>query len=192
MTRFLATGVTGRVGSTLAATLLSHGHEVRGLVMPGDPAQTKLQFLPGLEVAEADLGNQRGVEEAAAGVDAVLHMAAKLVRRDEPVDSYFDTNTLGTVRLVNAAARIGVKRFVHASTDGAYDLFSPRTGPITENEPQLPCDYYGTSKTLAEEAVRESLGSGNCHTQFCGSRRSSRPARFWDASGSAMQRRSSD
>lgn len=154
MTRFLVTGVTGRVGSTLAATLLSHGHEVRGLVAPGDPARDKLQLLPGLEIAAADLGDRRGVEAAVTGVDAVLHMAAKLIRRDEPVDSFFDTNTIGTVRLVNAAARIGVKRFVHASTDGAYDLFAPRTGPITEDVPQQPCDYYGTSKTLAEEAVR--------------------------------------
>jgi nucleoside-diphosphate-sugar epimerase len=154
MTRFLVTGVTGRVGSTLAATLLSRGHEVRGLVAPGDPARGKLQLLPDLEIIEADLGDRDGVEAAVAGVDAVLHMAAKLIRRNEPVDSYFDTNTMGTIRLVNAAARTGVKRFVHASTDGAYDFFATRSGPITEDEPQQPCDYYGTSKTLAEEAVR--------------------------------------
>lgn len=154
MTRFLVTGVTGRVGSTLAATLLAKGHEVRGLVAPGDPARAKLEFLPGLEVAEADLGNWAGVEASVAGVDVVLHMAARLIRLGESVDSFFDTNTMGTVRLTEAAARRGVKHFIHASTDGAYDFFVPRTAPITETEPQRPCDYYGTSKVLAEEAVR--------------------------------------
>jgi UDP-glucose 4-epimerase len=154
MTRYLVTGVTGRVGSTLAANLLARGDTVRGLVAPGDPARGKLDALPDLEIATADLADRDGVEAAVEGADIVLHMAAKLVRRDEPVDSYFDTNTLGTVRLVNAAARAHVRRFVHASTDGAYDFFAPRSAPLAETEPQQPSDCYGTSKTLAEQAVQ--------------------------------------
>lgn len=153
MTRFLVTGVSGRVGSTLAATLLSHGHDVRGMVVPNDPARAKLSVLTDLEVVEADLSDRAAVEAAVEGVDVVLHMAAKLIRGSQPVDDFFDTNTLGTVRLVEAAARRGISRFVHASTDGGYDLFAARPGPIVESVPQAPSDYYGTSKTLAEEAV---------------------------------------
>jgi UDP-glucose 4-epimerase len=124
------------------------------MVMPDDPGASALQRLGDVEVAVAGLDDGRAVLEATKGVDVVVHMAAQIARGTTPIEDYYDRNSLGTVRLLDAAVNSGVKRFVHASTDGTYDFLRPGGGILVEEDPQEPSDHYGTSKLLAEEAVR--------------------------------------
>ncbi|TDC53969.1 NAD(P)-dependent oxidoreductase [Jiangella ureilytica] len=152
--KILITGVAGRVGTELAARSLAAGHTVRGTVRPGGHA-LRPALAREVEIVEASLADAGALARAVEGVDVVVHLAARMVPGDLPIDEFFDGNVLGTVRLLEAAVAGGtVRRFVLASTDNTYGPARPRFTPITEEHPQLPGDYYGTSKVLAEQVVR--------------------------------------
>lgn len=154
--RVLITGATGRVGANMVRRLLSSGIEVKAMVMPNDPQAGKLDGFSNLHVIEADLRNQEAVDHACEGVTHVVHLAAQLVRGDTPVDTFYDINAFGTLRLLEGILRAGtgIERFVLASTDGTYRPGDPPEVPLSEDAEQEPADYYGTSKLLGEIILR--------------------------------------
>lgn len=156
MRTVLVTGATGRVGTNLALALRDRGWRVRGMVHPEDPAVERLRRLAGVAVATAGLDDAAGIAAAVEGADAVVHLAAQMIRGDTPVDAFYDVNTLGTLRVLEAAARVRrpVGRFVLASTDGVYRPTRLSYSPADEQHPTVPADHYGTSKLLAEQLVR--------------------------------------
>jgi UDP-glucose 4-epimerase len=153
--KILITGAAGRVGTELAGRALAAGHTVRGTVRPGGRAVPPA--LAGrIDVVEASLADTGALAHAVDDIDVVVHLAARMVPGDEIMDRFFDGNVLGTLRLLEAvtSAKKPIRRFVLASTDNTYGPARPRFSPITEDHPQLPGDYYGTSKVLAEHLVR--------------------------------------
>jgi nucleoside-diphosphate-sugar epimerase len=89
-------------------------------------------------------------------VTHVVHLAAQLVRGGTPVDRFYDINAFGTLRLLEGVIHAGLEleRFLLASTDGTYRPGDPPAVPLTEDAPQEPADYYGTSKLLSEIILR--------------------------------------
>lgn len=156
MTAVLVTGAAGRVGANVCRRLSASGRPVRAMIIPSDPLAVKLQGMPGVEIVEADLGDQAALNRAVEGCSAVIHLAAQLVRGTTPVDRFFDVNAFGTLRLLEAVVQAGgdFDRFVLASTDGTYRPGQPPERPLTEQSPQVPADYYGTSKLLGEIILR--------------------------------------
>lgn len=153
MAKVLVTGVAGRVGSTLARHLVRAGYEVRGMVRPG--GRVPHSAIAGeVELVEASLTDTDALTQAVAHCDIVVHLAAQMVIGDTPVEEFFDVNVGGTLRLLEASAAQHVRRFVLASTDNVYRPGDPPSEPIAEAHPQMPGDYYGTSKVLAEQLVR--------------------------------------
>jgi UDP-glucose 4-epimerase len=136
--------------------LVAEGHEVSAMVMPGDPQAAKLADLAPARIVEADLGDQAAVDAACSGATHVVHLAAQLVRGDTSVERFYDVNALGTLRLLEGMLRhgAGVERFVLISTDGTYRPGDPPAVPLTEDAPQEPAEYYGTSKLLGEVILR--------------------------------------
>lgn len=153
--KVLVTGASGRVGANMVRRLLAAGADVRAMVMPRDPQAVKLKPLPDVEVVEADLTDQASIDAVCRGVTHVVHLAAQLVRGTTPVDRYFDINAFGTLRLLEGVVSAGgVERFVLTSTDGTYRPGDPPAVPLSEDTPQEPADYYGTSKLLGEVILR--------------------------------------
>jgi nucleoside-diphosphate-sugar epimerase len=82
------------------------------------------------------------------GCDAVVHVAAVYRTAGHPDSYYRDVNVGGTERLLEAAARRGVARFVHTSTVGVHgDVKHP---PADESAPIAPGDIYQQTKAEAE------------------------------------------
>ena len=77
--RILVSGVSGRVGTNLTKALLARGHQVRGMVYPGDPKADKLAAFD-VEIANVGLQDTEGIAKAAQGVDAVVHTACVMSR----------------------------------------------------------------------------------------------------------------
>jgi nucleoside-diphosphate-sugar epimerase len=153
--RVLITGAAGRVGANMVRRLASAGIEVKAMVLPGDPQAAKLASLTDVEIAEADLTDQRSIDRACRDVTHIVHLAAQLVRGATPVDRFYDINAFGTLRLLEGGLRAGgIERFVLASTDGTYRPGDPPTVPLPEDTRQEPADYYGTSKLLGEVILR--------------------------------------
>jgi uncharacterized protein YbjT (DUF2867 family) len=109
----LLTGATGSVGSRLLPRLLERGEDVRCLVR--EPRRLGDRRVD-VQIALGDLGEMSDpylVRQALRGVDTVVHLAATI--RDQPPHRIEELNGLATVRLLRAAERSGVRRFVFFS-----------------------------------------------------------------------------
>jgi len=131
----LLTGATGLVGSTLLRRLVAEGEEVRCLVR--DPRRLGPQRVR-VQIALGDLTDPPSFRNALRGVQSVVHLAATI--RDQPRGSIEELNGIATWRMVEAAERQGVERFVFFSVLGAS----------THDRTRLL-----RAKALAEQAVRE-------------------------------------
>ncbi len=131
----LLTGATGLVGSALLPRLLADGTQVRCLVR--DPRRLGAQRVR-VQIALGDLTDPPSFRNALRGVHTVVHLAASI--RDQPRGSIEELNGIATWRMVAAAQRAGVERFVFFSVLGAS----------THHRARLH-----RAKALAEQAVRE-------------------------------------
>ncbi len=131
----LLTGATGLVGSTLLGRLLAEGAEVRCLVR--DPRRLGSQRVR-VQIALGDLTDPPSFRNALRGVHTVVHLAASI--RDQPRGSIEELGGIATWRMVEAAERQGVERFVFFSALGAS----------THHRTRLL-----RAKALAEQAVRD-------------------------------------
>jgi nucleoside-diphosphate-sugar epimerase len=146
--RIALTGATGYTGSHLLARLVGRGDTVAALARRGAqrPAVTGA-----VDWVEGDLLDTAALARLVEGADAVLHVAAVYRTAGHPDSYYRDVNVLGTHRLLEAAARQGVRRFVHTSTVGVHgDVKVP---PADETAPFAPGDIYQQTKAEGETAV---------------------------------------
>jgi uncharacterized protein YbjT (DUF2867 family) len=132
----LLTGATGLVGSALLRRLLAEGTPVRCLVR--NPRRLGAQRVR-VQIALGDLTDPPSFRNALRGVQTVVHLAASI--RDQPRGSIEELNGIATWRMVQAAQRAGVQRFVFFSVLDASTHHRAR---------------FFRAKALAEEAVRES------------------------------------
>src|SRR5579871_6370343 len=132
----LLTGATGLVGSALLTRLLADGTPVRCLVR--DPRRLGAQRVR-VQIALGDLTDPPSFRNALRGVHTVVHLAASI--RDQPRGSIEELNGIATWRMVEAAQRAGVQRFLFCSALGASTHHRVR---------------FFRAKALAERAVRES------------------------------------
>jgi uncharacterized protein YbjT (DUF2867 family) len=135
----LLTGASGTVGRALLPLLLGAGHDVRALVR--DPRGLGRHRVD-VQIALGDLarlGDRHLQRQALRGAETVIHLAAAI--RDEPHTRVEELNGLATARLLRAAERAGVGRFVFFSALGASEFQRTR---------------FFRAKALAEEAVAES------------------------------------
>jgi uncharacterized protein YbjT (DUF2867 family) len=131
----LLTGATGLVGSALLPRLVGEGEQVRCLVR--DPRRLGAQRVR-VQIALGDLTDPPSFRNALRGVQTVVHLAASI--RDQPGGSIEELSGIATWRMVEAAERQGVERFVFFSALGAS----------THHRTRLL-----RAKALAEQAVRE-------------------------------------
>jgi uncharacterized protein YbjT (DUF2867 family) len=139
----LLTGATGTTGRALLRRLTASGTPVRCLVR--DPRRLGPERVR-VQIALGDLGDHLSFRHALRGVDTVVHLAS--VIRDQPHGSIEELAGVATWRLVQAAERAGVQRFVFFSILGAS----------TRSRARLM-----RAKAIAERAV---LDSSLAHTVF--------------------------
>lgn len=162
--KVLVTGAAGFIGSTLVDRLLADGHTVVGVdnFSTGQP-----EFLAGAEggaftLRRHDLLDLAALEESAAGVDLVVHLAANADVRfgpDHP-DRDLQQNVIATWNVLEAMRRNGVKRIAFSSTGSVYG--ESAVIPTPEDAPfPVQTSLYGASKVSAEgmiSAYCESFG----------------------------------
>ena len=115
MTRVLVTGATGFVGAVLCELLAQAGCKVRAALRSDRPVPSCIAE----KVVTGDIAAPADLAAALDGVDAVIHAAARThVLHDSPVNTelYMQINARGTLRLAEAAAQAGVRRFVYLSS----------------------------------------------------------------------------
>ena len=135
----LVTGATGFIGSEILRRASLRGWRVRGLARRPDRAE-ELGRLPHVELYRADITEPDDLDEAMEGVTTVIHLVGIIVATRE--QGFDEVHVGGTRAALEAAARAGIRRFVHMSALGAP-------------EGRESTAYFRT-KWEAEEAVRSS------------------------------------
>jgi UDP-glucose 4-epimerase len=142
--RILVTGGSGFIGRHVVARLRARGDEVSVVDLKPFPDSA-------VPCTVGDLRNRSVVEEAVApGLDAVVHLAAitsVLQSVNEP-DAVFHTNVVATGYLLEQCRRLGVGRFVFASTNAVAGNVG--TSIIDESLLLHPLTPYGATKAAAE------------------------------------------
>jgi UDP-glucose 4-epimerase len=146
----VVTGGAGFIGSHLVAALLARGHRVR---VVDDLSTGHRRNLP--EAVELLVGDVNDVAEGAvAGADVVYHLAAQVsVPRsvEQPLLSHRSTET-GTLAVLHAAERAGVRRVVIASSSAVYGDLPPL--PKKEGHEPAPASPYAVAKLCSEIHAR--------------------------------------
>jgi len=144
----LITGGAGFIGSALARVLTERGDRVRIL---DDLSIGQTFYLDGVshELVVASLANAEAVRNAVAGVDAVVHLAARAGIPDSVADPVgtFGVNVAQLLGVLDAARLARVPRFVFASSNAAAGDHEP---PADESDLPHPVSPYGASKLAGE------------------------------------------
>ena len=165
--KVLVTGGAGYIGSHTCAELIRRGNEV---VIADNFSNSSVHVLARLESlaaspvprVELDLRDGAGLAELFSRhrFDAVVHFAAlKSVSEscERPVD-YFDNNIGGTISLLQAMTRAGVRRLVFSSSATVYG--NAALVPVREDAPLQVTNPYGRSKLVCEQLIEDCCASG--------------------------------
>ncbi|MFH1570449.1 MAG: NAD(P)-dependent oxidoreductase [Gemmatimonadota bacterium] len=145
--RVLITGAAGRIGQVLHAGLRDR-YQVRLMYH-----RTVLPTAPGEEVVVGNIADLAAMEQAAAGIDAIVHLAGD-PRVSAPWEDILEANIRGVYAVYEAAHRQGVRRVVFASTNHVTGYYE-REGTFTRPDmPARPDSYYGASKAFGEDLGR--------------------------------------
>ena len=152
------TGGAGYIGSHAVRELVRAGHAVTVLddLSHGHRAAVD----PAARLVEGDLGDARALDAALAGAEAVVHFAGLLSVEDSVRDpaSYYRTNVVKGLALLEAMTRASVPRIVFSSTCATYG--NPVRVPMDEDHPQLPINPYGATKLAFERALADHARAG--------------------------------
>lgn len=138
----------------MARLLAAHGHEV---VVLDDLSTGHAQAVQWGRLVEADVLHPPSLEAAFAGprFDAVFHFCARSLVAEsmaQPYD-YYASNVVGTLNLLQAMRRHGVRRLVFSSSASVYG--QPASGMVDEDHPTQPTHPYGASKLMAERILAD-------------------------------------
>lgn len=150
--RILVTGSAGRLGRSVYLDLEAHGHDVVGIDLSTRAGSCDL---------EVDLLDAAATHAAMARTkpDAVVHLAGLPTPFERPEPVLFAVNTQSTFHVCQAAAELGVKAVLCASSPTVIGYGNPKGWapsylPLDEAHPTQPWHGYGISKVAIESIVR--------------------------------------
>jgi len=147
--KIVVTGGSGQVGTYVLRELQN-----RHAIVVFDRHAPAVE---GVSFIEGDILDPEACKRAFEGADAVIHLAAIPHPMSDAPEHVMRVNTMGTFIVHQAAADVGVRRVVQASSDSSYGFvfrtrdFLPEYLPLDEDHPQRPQDPYGLSKLMGEE-----------------------------------------
>lgn len=153
--RSVVTGGAGFIGSNLVDHLVRIGHKVIVLdnFVSGKKANLAHHKKKDVKIIRADISNSKNLDKYFKRADYVFHLAglAEIIPSIKNPKKYFNTNVLGTLKVVEAAKREGVKKLIYAASSSCYG--SPKNFPTSEKEKIDIKHPYGLTKFLGEQLV---------------------------------------
>lgn len=150
--RILVCGGAGYIGAHMCRKLAAAGHEV---VVFDNLSTGHAHFVRWGPLVQGDLLLASDLDRAFATgpFDAVMHFCAKSLVGESMRDpgGYFRNNVTGTIHLLDAMVRHGVRHFIFSSSAAVYGI--PDTSPIPESHPTRPINPYGRTKLLVEQVL---------------------------------------
>lgn len=165
----LVTGGAGFIGSHLVEALAKQGRRVRVLDDLSTGLAANVEQLPGVELIRGDVGDPAAVGRAAEGCELVFHLAA-LASVQKSVEAPAESHRVcatGTLHVLDAARRGGVRRVVYAASASAYGI--PAGEVQSEETPVCPLSPYAAAKLSGElycEAFTATYGLETVRLRF--------------------------
>jgi len=152
--RCVVTGGAGFIGSNLVDKLIDDGHEV--IIFDNYSTGKKENVNPKAKFFLVDISHQPSFEhktmkDIMSGVDVVFHLAAKARVQpsiENPIE-YHNTNVNGTLNMLDACRRYGVKRFIFSSSSSVYGDVEQL--PTPEEQELNPMSPYALHKLQGEQ-----------------------------------------
>ena len=146
------TGGAGYIGSSASEALLKAGHSV---TVYDSLVTGHRQAIPeNAKFIHADIADSHALASALAAekFDAVMHFAAYIEAGESMKNpgKFFRNNLVNSLDLIEAAVRVGVKRFVLSSTAAVYKSSEE---PLNEDSPLGPTNTYGYTKLAVEQSL---------------------------------------
>ena len=149
--KVLVTGGAGFIGSNLVKKLLSENNDVIVIDDLSSGFKSNIIENKGIRFINGDIRNRKVIDDAINGVEVVFHLAASVGNKrsiDFPIiDS--EINILGTLNILEASVKEGVRKIVTSSSAGIFGEL--KTIPIKENHQIEPDSPYGCSKLCQEK-----------------------------------------
>lgn len=164
MGKYIVTGVAGFIGSRVAEMLLDDGHHVIGLdnlnsaydIRMKEWRLNRLKDRSNFAFHLLDISKQEELtglfdDQAGFAVDAVINLAARAGVRQSVLDpvSYYETNLMGTLNLLETCRQHDIGKFILASTSSIYGSDAPLPTPESASSDR-PLQPYAASKKAAE------------------------------------------
>lgn len=170
MARCLVTGGAGFIGSHLTDALIADGQQVRILddLSAGNPANLT-HVADRIELIRGSVADAAMVNKAVDGCEVIYHLAAiaSVTKSVETPLVSHDVCATGTVHLLDAARRCGVRRLVFAASSAAYG--DQPGAERTEDDPLMPLSPYAAAKLASEHycsAFTSSFGLETVRLRF--------------------------
>jgi UDP-glucose 4-epimerase len=164
-TSCLITGGAGFIGSSLARALVTRGDRVRVIDNFFSGKRENLADISeDVDLIEGDIRDEAALTRALGGIELVFHQAAiPSVPRSlaDPIGNH-DANATGTLKLLHAAKRAGVRRVVYAASSSAYG--DTPTLPKVETMRPMPLSPYAVAKLAGEHYCQVFAGAYGLET----------------------------
>ena len=149
--KVLVTGGAGFIGSNIIKLLSFESAQITVLDNFSTGYEENLKPFTQVKVIRGDIRDSQAVAEAIKGAEVVFHLAASIGNVKSLEDPIFDSdvNVLGTLNVLEAARKSGVKKIVYSSSAAIYG--EPKKMPIDEEHPVAPDSFYGVSKLAGEK-----------------------------------------
>lgn len=160
--RVLVTGGAGYIGSHTLVELQGCGHQVFAIdnfCNSSNEALKRAMQISRIQLpfAAVDIRDLQALTDVLSSFkpDAIIHFAGLKSVEESNVDplTYYDTNVLGTLRLLEAMAYVGCRRLIFSSSATVYG--PPLYLPYDENHPLRPENTYGKTKLMAEQMISD-------------------------------------
>lgn len=150
----LVCGGAGYIGSHAVRTLLAKNKEV---VVVDNMQTGHVEAVPeNVKLELGDLRDKEFIDRVFKNnkIDGVIQFAADSLVGESMIvpDKYFENNVMGTMNLLNAMKKYGVKNIVFSSTAATYG--EPKRVPIVETDETNPTNPYGESKLMVEKMLK--------------------------------------
>ena len=157
--KVLLTGATGYIGHQLALKLAKDNFTVNALVR--DLNSNNMPRHKNIILFKGNICDYDSVKNAINDCDYVFHTAAYTDLKCNKIDTFYNTNVLGTINIMKASLDKNIKKVIYTST---LSVFGPALYhvPITEDQPRISSysNDYELTKKMSEEVVLDYVKKG--------------------------------